>query len=159
MDIKSQLSLREQPIAVFPNLMGWTATLEAKLDAVLSTYICTNYQQSTHFLRRLVSLPYTLGRFVQDPEGFATTVQSELGRLLNLYFKTADVRTAVEPIPGKEHFVNIRLFISVSDLDGTSYKQNSIVFTEDAKISRIVHYTNTGEVKYERNLSKSTFYR
>lgn len=159
MNPSSTIPLREQPIVSFPTLANWTTTLESKFDAVLSAYICTNYQQSTFFLGRIKSLTYTLGRYAQDPENFTMTVQSELKYLLSRYFKQADVIATARSIPGKEHFIEVILNITISDLDGSSYTQKSKIVAENSKLRNIIHYTNTGEIKYERDLSQPIIYR
>lgn len=159
MEQKLDVNIKAKPITPFPSLSHWTTTLESKLDEVLTTYICTNYQQSTMFSGKLYSLPYTLGRFAQDPEHFALTVEEELGKLLASYFKIAEVRATAKSIPNLEHFVEVFLEISISDLDGSSYNQSSRILTEDSKIRRITHFTNTGEIKYERDISRRTIYR
>lgn len=151
MEFKTEHAVPQQtkPIAQFPSLTGWASTLDSKIDEVFFCYLATDFLQSTHFMNSITSLPYTLSKYVNDPSACAIAIQQDLSKLFSAYFKDSEVICNPVPIPGKPQFMEIEIKIRVSDLNhDTRTSKSRIRFTSDQKLDQLLHFTNTGELKY-----------
>lgn len=82
---------------------GWVSDSRTSLGYMFNCYILTDVAQTLLFGGKLISLPETYHRFINDPPGMANQIVSDLSKLLGYYFPHVDVRARSKQISGSQY--------------------------------------------------------
>ena len=124
---------------------GYVGDPRRKLARLFAYYMTTNKHQSLFFADKLVSLPYTYMQGIDDPNLMANEVHKDITKLLTPHYKQVDVSTEV--IPQQEGYVNIAIYATVVENDGTSYGLGNVVAIDPEGLGKVVDINNYGDRK------------
>lgn len=88
-------SIKVDDKRVFPSLTeGWVSASLAKLDALLSCWLVSDYSQSEVFHGHIVSLPKMIAELGHDPEQFVSECETKLSSWLGRYYDGVEVNVS-----------------------------------------------------------------
>jgi hypothetical protein len=125
---------------------GFVHQSQAMLDYLLSYYILTDAAQSILFKDSLISLPKTYAKYIDDADGFAIGIKSDLNVLLQKYFKIVDVQTsAYKNDKTKGYYVVMSA--SVIDDNNHRYDVSKVTYIYKSKSLKIFNFNNYAAAK------------
>jgi len=136
---------------------GFVRQGQTMLDYLLSYYILTDTAQSLLFKDSLISLPRTYAKYMDDADGFARGIRSDLNILLQKYFKIVDVISeAYKNEKTKGYYVVISA--SVIDDNNHKYDISKVTDIKNSKSLKIFNFSNyaTAKAYIEIQLKTST---
>lgn len=122
---------------------GWITSSKDTLAFCLSNYILSDAMQSIAYQGNIINLPQTYYNNINDPDGMATAIKSDLERLLGRYFVTSDVVTNVKELTAKKFAILI--YASVIDKDNIKHELTRVTEANAAGIRDIVALNNYGD--------------
>lgn len=130
---------------IIPSLTeeGWITSSKDTLAYVVAHYILSDAMQSIAYKGNVINLPETYYKYINDPDGMASAVKSDLERLLGRYFVTTDVVTEIKELSSKQFAVLI--YASVIDKDNIKHELTRITEASSAGIRNIVQMNNYGD--------------
>lgn len=133
---------------------GFVKQGQLMIDYLLSYYILTDGSQSLLFKDSLLSLPKTYAKYMDDADGFARAIRSDLNVLLNKYFKIVDVvAEAYKNEKTKGYYVI--LSASVMDDNGHKYDLSKVTHISKSRSLKIFNFNNYAMARaYLDNLVK-----
>lgn len=131
---------------------GWITNSKKILDYLLGYYILTDVGQSYLFINQLTSLPKTYYENINDPDGMAAAVKSDLDKILTQYFDTVEVQTLAKQITNTNQYA-ILIYASCIDSDGQKIELARITQIDSSVSRKIVEISNYGDgVSYLNSL-------
>lgn len=125
-------------------LTGWITGAPEKLDYLFSCYFQSEHSQSNLFLNKVASLPYQIQAFGNDQVSLRQVMQDSLQAMLSRYFDSVTVDVEVEPTPGDDGKLTVRVDVTVAQ-DGVTYSAGrAIDALANGKLLSIIHYNNEG---------------
>ena len=103
-----------------PGLLGRIDGAAEKLDYLFAAYFVSEQSQSNLYLGRVISLPFQIQAYAQDPVQLRQVMSSTLQSYLDPYFDQTDVRISVEDTVGDEGRLTVRVDATVVQ-DGATY--------------------------------------
>lgn len=122
---------------------AWVNDGSKMLNHILSYYILTDNGQSIAFNTRLVSLPYTYFRYINDPEEMRSAVKLDLEKLLNAYFEGVEVSTETRELSPSRF--GILMSATVTDNTGKRLSMSKISEMSNDGLRRVMDISNMGE--------------
>lgn len=122
---------------------GWITDSGKMLDSLVSYYILTDNMQTLAFQGNLINLPVTYYKYINDPDGMAAEVKSDLDKLLSRYFISVDVETEAKPITGSKY--GILLFVSVIDESNVKIDLSKVVQIDTGGLRKVINVSNYGD--------------
>lgn len=132
-------------ILITTSSQGYIQDPRRKLARLFGYYMATNKHQTLFFKDRIVSLPYTYMQGIDDPNRMADDVMRDLIKILTPHYKQVDVLTEVTP--SESTYVNVAIYATVIENDGTSYGLGNVVAIDPEGLGRIVEISNYGDRK------------
>lgn len=130
---------------IIPSLTeeGWITSSKDTLTYLIAHYILSDAMQTIAYKGNVINLPETYYKNINDPDGMASGVKSDLERLLGRYFITTDVVTEVKELTSKQFAILI--YASVIDKDNIKHELTRITEANSAGIRNIVEMNNYGD--------------
>lgn len=122
---------------------GWVQSSKNILAYILSYYILSDAGQTIAFQGNLINLPETYYKYLNDPQGMASAVRTDLERLLSAYFIHIDITVQAKELD-KKHYA-ILLYASVVDAEGTKHELSKITEINSAGLRSIIDTNNYGD--------------
>lgn len=131
---------------VLPSLStdGFITHGKALLDNLLTYYILTDAAQTYLFHGKLLSLPYTYAKYVNEPEFFAKAVEEDIKYLLDRYFKANDVIVKAYEENNSKTYYYVIINASVIDDDGRKFDLTLVNYIYNGKSKKITKFNNYG---------------
>jgi len=123
--------------------LGWVESSETILSKLLGYYILTDSAQSVIFQGNLINLPQAYFENINDPEGMAVRVKSDLDKLLSRYFEMVEVETEV--VPKTDSIVGILLYATVIDKDGVKVNLGKVAELSSTGVTKVINVNNYGD--------------
>lgn len=136
---------------VVPSLseQGWITSTPRMLEKIISYYITTDGAQSLVFKDRLVNLPTTYFKNINDPDGMERAMSVDLEELLARYFEDSEVITeAQEKTPSN---YGIILSVSVIGKDGVKADLHRVLEMSDSGLRKVINISNYGSARQVLN--------
>lgn len=121
---------------------GWKTGNIAKCDLLLSHFFVAEETQTAFFPNAVQSLPALVQRYQDDPIGLANGTKEALERYFKAYFPKVEVQTSCNENPDKKNSFDLRLFVSVWDIEGNEFSLGRLAEHQDAKILQIIAINN-----------------
>lgn len=130
---------------IIPSLTeeGWITSSKDTLTYAIAHYILSDAMQSIAYKGNVINLPETYYKYINDPDGMASGIKSDLERLLGRYFISTDVVTEVKELTTKQFAILI--YASVIDKDNIKHELTRITEANSAGIRNIVEMNNYGD--------------
>lgn len=122
---------------------GWISDNRTILANCISNYLNTDAAQSMLFSRNLVSLAQTYFQYINDPDGMASAISSDLNTILSAYF--ADVDVYAEPKKLTERHYAISLRVGVISEEGIRYDLARVMEIDTDSLRKIIELNNYGD--------------
>lgn len=130
---------------------GWVTDSKKILDYLLSYYILSDSAQSLIFQDKIINLPETYFKYINDPDGMKLGIRQDLDKLLSRYFPTVDIEVELKELT-KKAFA-ILLFVSVIDENGIKYELSKVTQIDTSKSRTVVEVSNYGNgINFLNNL-------
>lgn len=123
--------------------LGWVTSSETILSKLLGYYILTDSAQSVIFQGNLINLPQAYYEFINDPDGMAVRVKSDLDKLLSRYFEMVEVSTEV--VAKTDSMFGVLLYATVIDKDGIKVNLGKVVDLSSTGVSNVININNYGD--------------
>lgn len=123
--------------------LGWVTSSETILSKLLGYYILTDSAQSVIFQGNLINLPQAYYEFINDPDGMAVRVKSDLDKLLSRYFEMVEVSTEV--VAKTDSVFGVLLYATVIDKDGIKVNLGKVVDLSSTGVSNVININNYGD--------------
>lgn len=123
--------------------LGWVTSSETILSKLLGYYILTDSAQSVIFQGNLINLPQAYYEFINDPDGMAVRVNSDLDKLLSRYFEMVEVSTEV--VAKTDSMFSVLLYATVIDKDGIKVNLGKVVDLSSTGVSNVININNYGD--------------
>lgn len=123
--------------------LGWVESSETILSKLLGYYILTDSAQSVIFQGNLINLPQAYFEHINDPEGMAVRIKSDLDKLLSRYFEMVEVETEV--VPKTDSVVGILLYATVIDKDGVKVNLGKVAELTSTGVTKVINVNNYGD--------------
>lgn len=123
--------------------LGWVTSSETILSKLLGYYILTDSAQSVIFQGNLINLPQAYYEFINDPDGMAVRVNSDLDKLLSRYFEMVEVSTEV--VAKTDSMFGVLLYATVIDKDGIKVNLGKVVDLSSTGVSNVININNYGD--------------
>ena len=132
---------------VVPSLseQGWITNTARMLEKIISYYITTDGAQSLVFKDRLINLPTTYFKNINDPDGMERAMSVDLEEMLARYFEDYEVITEVQENTPSES--SILLSVSVIGVDGVKADLHRVLEMGDSGLRRVINISNYGSAK------------
>lgn len=121
---------------------GWVTSPVKKFEYAIAHFFASEYSQTHLFKGYISSLPW----IVQDTQGdmlrFCSAIESTLTSYLSTMFSNVVVEAA-EVATDKQFIGEVRLYVQVTDSDGTVLNLGKILRTENGLIREIVDIVNS----------------
>lgn len=121
---------------------SWITDNNKILNYIVSYYILTDSMQSLVFQNQLVNLPETYHKFINDPEGMASAIKTDLDKLISRYFAIAEVNTEVKQLTGKNYA--ILLYAAAITENNAKIELNKVVEISTTGLRKIINVNNYG---------------
>ena len=122
---------------------GWVTDSAKILNFIFSYYILTDRAQTVIFQDNLISLPETYYKYINDPDGMATAIKSDLEKLIGRYFPIADVDTEVKKITDSKFA--ILLYAAAITENNTRIELSRVVEISTTGLRKIIEVNNFGD--------------
>lgn len=130
---------------------AWVSSTRSILNQLLAWYILTDAAQTITFQDQLINLPETYYKNINDPEGMAVAVRSDLEKLLGRHFESIDVTVTAKQNTLKYFYILI--YASVLDSNGVKYELSKVAEIDSSGLRNIIQINNYGDgVSYLNNL-------
>lgn len=138
-------------IKVVPSLssQGWVTSTPRILEKVISYYITTDGAQSLVFKDRLINLPTTYFKNINDPDSMERALSLDLEEMLGRYFEDSDILTEVREVKPSEFA--ILLSISVIGADGVKADLHRVLEMSETGLRNVINISNYGTAKQTLN--------
>lgn len=136
---------------VVPSLseQGWITSTPRMLEKIISYYITTDGAQSLVFKDRLVNLPTTYFKNINDPDGMERAMSVDLEELLARYFEDSEVITEVQEKTPSNY--GIILSVSVIGKDGVKADLHRVLEMSDSGLRKVINISNYGSARQVLN--------
>lgn len=130
--------------AVIPSLseQAWVTDSAKILNHLLSYYILTDNGQSLVFNSNLINLPVTYYKHINDPDGMANAVKTDLEKLLSRYFEVVDVLTEAKALSDSKYAILI--YASVIDSESVKIDVSKVVEINTSGLRNVLNVVNYG---------------
>ncbi len=123
--------------------LGWVENSETILSKLLGYYILTDSAQSVIFQGNLINLPQSYFEYINDPEGMATRMKSDLDKLLSRYFEIVDVET--EAVAKTDSVFGVLLYATVIDSKGIKVNLGKVAELSSTGVTNVININNYGD--------------
>lgn len=123
--------------------LGWVDNSETLLSKLLGYYILTDSAQSVIFQNNLINLPQTYYEYINDPQGMATRVKTDLDTLLSRYFQMVEVET--EAVAKTDSVYGILLYATVIDDNGIKVNLGKVAELSSTGVINVININNYGD--------------
>lgn len=121
---------------------GWVTDSKKILNYLVNYYILSDAAQSFMFQDKIINLPETYFKFINDPDGMKLGIKQDLDKLLGRYFSFVDVQTEVKELTGKAFA--ILLYASVIDENGVKHDLSVVSQINSNKDRSVIEINNYG---------------
>lgn len=122
---------------------AWITDSAKILNNLISYYILTDSTQSVMFQDRLINLPFTYYKFINDPAGMNSAVKIDLETLLSRYFPIVDVTTEVKQLTNTRY--GILLYASVVDEESNRIELSKVTEISTTGLRKVIDVSNNGD--------------
>lgn len=121
---------------------GWITDSKKILRYLLNYYILSDAAQSLMFQDKIINLPETYFKYINDPDGMRLGIKQDLDKLLSRYFPFVDVQTEVKKLT--DSAFGILLSASVIDDDGIRHELSVVSKINTNKDRDVIEINNYG---------------
>ena len=122
---------------------AWITDSAKILNNLMSYYILTDSSQSVMFQDKLINLPFTYYKFINDPVGMNAAVKTDLDTLLSRYFPVVDVTTEVKQLTNTRF--GILLYASVIDEESNRIELAKVTEISTTGLRKVIDVSNNGD--------------
>ena len=122
---------------------GWISDDKTTLSYVFGCYMLTDSAQSLLYEGNLTNLPFTYHKFINDPEGMAFAIVSDLTKLMGSYFPQVDVRARAKQVSGSHYAVLME--VSVMTADNERLQLAKLMEIDNSDLRKIINVNNYGD--------------
>ena len=123
--------------------LGWVDNSETLLSKLLGYYILTDSAQSVIFQNNLINLPQAYYEYINDPQGMATRVKTDLDALLSRYFQMVEVET--EAVAKTDSIYGILIYATVIDDNGIKVNLGKVAELSSTGVINVININNYGD--------------
>ncbi len=123
--------------------LGWVDNSETLLSKLLGYYILTDSAQSVIFQNNLINLPQSYYEYINDPQGMATRIKTDLDTLLSRYFSLVEVET--EAVAKTDSVYGILLYATVVDDKGIKVNLGKVAEISSTGVTKVININNYGD--------------
>ncbi|WP_396190468.1 hypothetical protein [Flavobacterium sp.] len=124
---------------------GWISDPKSMLGYIFGCYMTTDAAQTLLYDGRLTSLAETYHRFINDPDGMANQIVSDLTKLGGYYFPQVDVRARSKQISGTHYSIIMEMTVMTSDNERIQLAK--LMEMDNADLRKIVDVNNYGDLE------------
>ena len=121
---------------------GWVSTPMKKFEYAIGHFFASEYSQTHLFKGSISSLPWVVQESQGNMQDFCTLLEKTLISYLNTMFQNTVVE-AVEVPTDTQFKGEARLYVQVTDYDGTELNLGKVIHTENGLIREIIDIVNT----------------
>lgn len=121
---------------------GWVSAPMKKFDYAIAHFFASEYSQTHIFKGNISSLPYIVQESQGNMQDFCSSLEKTLTSYLNSMFQNVVVEAT--EVPTDTQFKGeVRMYVQVTDYDGTELNLGKILRTENGLIREIVDIVNS----------------
>lgn len=124
---------------------GWIADDKNTMSYVFGCYMLTDAAQTLLYEDNLVSLPLTYHKFINDPEGMAAQVVSDLTKQMGAYFPQVDVRARAKQVSGSHYAVLME--VTVITESNERLQLAKLMEIDNDNLRKIINVNNYGDLE------------
>lgn len=124
---------------------GWISDDKGTLAYVFGCYMLTDSSQSLLYEGNLINLPQTYHLYINDPDGMAAGVVSDLTRLMGGYFPQVDVRARSKQISGTHYAVLME--VTVITESNERIQLAKLMEIDNDNLRKILNVNNYGDLE------------
>lgn len=124
---------------------GWIADDKNTLAYVFGCYMLTDSAQSLIYDGKLINLPYTYYQFINDPDGMANAVVSDLTKLVGNYFPEVDVKARAKQVSGSHYAVLME--VTATTETNERIQLAKLMEIDNDNLRKILNVNNYGDLE------------
>lgn len=122
---------------------GWIVDNRKVLNHLFTYYLLSDYAQSYIFQNEIISLSHTYRLNINNPEGMASAVRSDLEKLLSRYFEQIEVETLAKKVTESQYAILIYAVVMTQEEGRIELSQ--VMEINTSNLRKVIQMNNYGD--------------
>lgn len=124
---------------------GWISDDKSTLSYVFGCYMLTDSAQTLLYSGRLINLPQTYYQFINDPDGMANAVISDLSNVVGAHFPQVDVKARAKQISGSHYAILMQ--VTATTESNERIQLAKLMEIDNDNLRKILDVNNYGDLE------------
>lgn len=123
---------------------GWVRSTAEKADYLFCHFYESERSQTFIYKDRVSSLQYIIQKNKLDIQATCREIEATLSAYFSAYFPTVRVEIDYQEVPVNSGKITIRMYISLTDVDGKEFNMSRLADIVDSKFDKVRKLVNDG---------------